>query len=333
MLLKKNIRNIPKLVSSQLDHLKDQFLVAACLRVYSADKLQEGILEHLGIKLDNTELSIPIESVIPSDSIGKYSNRNTNGYEIIRRDLPKETLYNSIESPNWGDASTYGTHTVNLPYERFPRDFCGPEFLRIKVSANNTRPNQKQYAIMFEVDQVLDRESPDFEAKLLKCLNILQENVGACGVKKSGLSIQDYLKTIVVGWEVLPPGTREEVIERIFMSRKAPSEQDQKTAGERYDFFMRLKPQKLIYGTSGLQRYFGALLENDLVVFENVEYGNAIYIMFNDWQELSKLARTELLSGRYGKNFQRIPHVSGWKNQVKIFVEAHRNKEFQMKMT
>ncbi len=38
--------------------------------------------------------------------------------------------------------------------------------------------------------------------------------------------------------------SREEALERIFANRK-PSDEDKNTAGERYDFFMKLKPKKL----------------------------------------------------------------------------------------
>jgi hypothetical protein len=89
---------------------------------------------------------------------------------------------------------------------------------------------------------------------------------------------------------------------------------------------MKLNPQKLVVGFSGTQRYFGALIEEFLIVFENIEYGNAIYIMFNGWQDLSRRTRTELLSGRYGLNFERIPHVTGWKQKVIALVESHRKK-------
>jgi len=321
---KKNIRKIPKSVEVQLDKIKSRYIVAACLCVLPSEKILKGELKHLGIKLNDTELSIPEDSVLPDESIGKYSERNVNGYEVVRRDLPKETHYNPVETPNWGD-STYGTHTVELPYEKYPRDFYSPQNMRIKIEAQDKNPDKNRYVFTFEVDKVLDREAENFKDDLLECLNILQENIGTCGVQKSGVSLSDYLETMNVSWEVLPPGTREEALERIFANRK-PSAEDKNTAGERYDFFMKLQPKKLIYGATGLQRYFGALLEKDLVVFKNIQYGNAIYIMFKEWEELSKRTRTELLSGRYGENFERILHISGWKGRVRILVASHREK-------
>lgn len=112
---KKNIRKIPKSILRQLEHLKDErYIVVACLRVYSShDLLGESALEHLNVHLGGNELSMPEDSVLPPESSGKHSFRNINGHEVIRKDLPKETRYNAVESPNWGD-SYNGTHTETV---------------------------------------------------------------------------------------------------------------------------------------------------------------------------------------------------------------------------
>ncbi len=323
---KKNIRKIPKLVHVQLKRLNERYIVAACLKIVSSQQLLQGELKHLGIHLSNEELIVPEDPAVPPVTSGKYSRRNIDGYAVIRKDLPKETHYNSVECPNYGDWYN-GSHRVDLPYRKYPRDFYGPEHICVKINTKEKGKNKKQYVLTFELDSVLDRKDPNFERDLLKCLNILQENIGMCGVQKANASFNDYLQTTKVDWIILPPGTREEVVDRIFAGYKSPvPEEKKKTAGERYDFFKKLRPKKLVYGMSGIQRYFGALLEKDLVVFENVEYGNAIYIMYSNWQELSKCTRTELLSGRHGKEFNRVPHISGWKDKVEHFVERSRKK-------
>ena len=142
-------------------------------------------------------------SVLPPEESGKCSKRNVNGEEIIRKDLEKETHYNAIESPNWGD-SYNGTHTVYLPYEKYPRDFIGPRLTRLKILVPNSDAGQKSYMIVFEVDRVLDQKAKRFKDDLLECLNLLLENVGSFGVQPSDATIADYLQTLKVSWEVLP---------------------------------------------------------------------------------------------------------------------------------
>jgi hypothetical protein len=101
--------------------------------------------------------------------------------------------------------------------------------------------------------------------------------------------------------------------------------EERNVAGDRFDFFMTLNPYRLVYGKSGFLRYFGALISDKLVVFENIEYGNAIYIMFENWQELSKRTRIDLRSGKYGSSFIRIIHQKEWKTEVRDVIESRRN--------
>jgi hypothetical protein len=322
-MIKKNIRKLSPAIKQRLKQFRDDDIVAGCSRRYTAADLAKGRLAHLGVRLFDGKLQFP-ESIIPPARSGKYSARNVNGYEVIRKDLAKETHYNTVEAPDWGDRSN-GTHSVHLPYEKYPRDFYGPELAGIKISSPNRGADRSEYTLVFEVDQVFNRKNRGFGPSLLAALNLLQENIGSSGVQKSGATVADYLKTMTVSWEVLPPGTREEAVQRLFRNRQ-PSPEEKATVEERYDFLIGLKPKKLVYGLSGIQRYFGGLLEQDLVVFENIQYGNAIYVMFEDWQDLSKRSRTELLSGRFGKNFERIPHASGWKSQVKGVIKAARKE-------
>ena len=87
---------------------------------------------------------------------------------------------------------------------------------------------------------------------------------------------------------------------------------------------MSFTPEAMIYGRSGFQRYFGAKLKDDIVLFENVEHGNAIYVMFDEWEKLSQKSRLELLSGRYGDGFERVIHAGGWKAKVCRIVQMHQ---------
>lgn len=320
--MKKNIIKIPKDIYTQIKTMDSTEIVAGCAVKFKTEEILAGKLAHLGISVDTQGLHLP-DSIIPLKSQGKYSDRNLNGQVIVRKDLPKETHYNSIESPNWGDVY-YGTHTVNLPFKKFPRDFNPPRELEILMTCSNTQPNLSSYIIAFQVKEVLDIRSKDFEEKLLEDLNLLQENIGKYGVHPANVPIIDYMKSLHVSWEILPPGTLEETINRVFRGKSPTTEQKDVTT-ERYKFFMGLKPKEFIFGQSGFRRYLGALLDDDLVIFENIEYGNAIYILFNNWEELSKLSRINLLSGKFGENFERVIHTNEWKSRVESIIAEQRN--------
>lgn len=321
--MKRNLRKIPDHLIAKLKTMKTDEIVAGCAVKFKAGDLAAGRLKHIGIALDESGLHLP-DSVLPPADRGKYSTRNIDGEEIIRKDLPKETDYNAIESPNWGDWSN-GTHTVYLPFQRYPREFRPPRELTLAIQSKDTRPGLPVYIIAFRVEEVLSQKSKLFKHRLLENLNLLQENVGACGVEPADESIANYAKTLHVSWEIFPPGSRDEAIRRLFHGR-SPTNDEKDNAGERYDFFMSLKPKSLVYGSSGFRRYFGALLEDNLAVFENIQYGNAVYVLFDGWEELSKKSRIDLLTGKYGTDFKRVIHKSGWKGQVRGIVAAKRDE-------
>ena len=92
---------------------------------------------------------------------------------------------------------------------------------------------------------------------------------------------------------------------------------------ERLAVFARLRPTHFISGTSGFVRYFGAKYADDFVIFENVRYGNAIYVMFEQWQTLSQKSRIDLLKGDFD-GFERIEHRDGWEHRLEAMLERHR---------
>jgi hypothetical protein len=295
--------------------------VVGCARLFSAEAIQNGELSHLGIELREDGLHCP-ERIIPAAEQGKFSRRNVEGWEEVRRDLPLETHYHNIESPNWGD-SYNGTHTVSLPYKAYPRDFHPPRELEIVLHCENREPTQNTFVIAARVDEVISQSSSDTEELLFENLNLLHENIGACDAGPADSSIGEYVRTLHLAWDVLPPGSREEALQRLFRGRQ-PTRQQKDTAESRHDFFQSLEPRRIIVGTSGLRRYFGALIEDNLVVFENIQYGNAVYIMYEDWETLGQRSRIELLSGRLGDQFDRVIHKDGWQTEVRLIVEARR---------
>ncbi len=318
-MLKKNLFKVPQHILYKVKESNSRHFVAGCIKTYSKKEIQDGLLKHLGIIFENEKLVFPNEK-IPDPIRGKYCDRNTNGYVIKRYDLPMEKYSITIEAPNYGD-SYKGTHDVTWIKERYQRDFIAPRLSSIKIECKDPSSNLDNYIFKFEVSEVLDKETEDFEIRALECLNLLQENIYKSDLVDAGSTFSDYLQTIQLSWEILPPGTKEEVIERIFRGTK-PSREQIETATDRYDFFIKLNPQQLVYGRSGFHRYFGALIKEDLVVFENTQYGNAIYIMYENWRELSTKSRIELLSGSFGSNFDRVIHKVGWKNKVKKIIES-----------
>ena len=298
--------------------------MAACVHKIPRTAIETGRFSHLGIRLSEGEIQYS-KFIVPHYDVGRTSQINSEGEEIIRKDLPMITKTYSFDTPNYGDWSN-GSHTVNMDRKVYQRDHIPPSENEISIELVAKEGPEELYVFRFAISEVMDTTSKAFKDRLLFNLNLLLENVGAADVFASTATISEYLKTLYVTWELLPPGDKEGNINRI-LTNLSDSPEIREKIRDRYDFLEKLRPMALIQGHGAFKRYFGAKFSDSLVVFENMEYGNAIYVMFGDWAEQSKRSRQELLaSGQEGKTFIRIPHVLKWKTSVKKIIAERSNK-------
>jgi len=226
--------------------------------------------------------------------------------------------------PDWGDWGN-GSHDVSRDRDVYQRDFDPPKDLDISIALLTTEPGDDPvFVFRFRVEEILNKRGADLKKDLFDNLNLLQENTGGADVFPADANLTEYLKTISVYWEILPPGERTETLARILSKFRAPSQELREKLLDRYMFLEKLEPVAYISGTSGFHRYFGAQFADNFVVFENLEYGNAIYVMFDDWEELSKLSRMELLKNRRGAGFVRIVHRTEWKKLLTQLIKNQR---------
>jgi hypothetical protein len=234
----------------------DQIAVA-CVKKIPAAVLRAGTYGHLEMSMQG---DVPVFSsrVMPQPMHGKCSQWNAQGREIVRKDLPMVTKTFSAETPNWGDWSN-GSHEVYWDREVYQREVIPAKELEISIERLTTEPgNDPIFVFRFRVEEVLNKQAADFEQNLFDNLNLLQENTGASDVFPADADSVEYLKTISVFWEILPPGERTEILAPILSKFPAPSKELREKLLERYSFLEKLKPIAYISGTSGFQRYFGA---------------------------------------------------------------------------
>lgn len=159
--------------------------------------------------------------------------------------------------------------------------------------------------------------------------------------------MEDYLKDLSVTWDFLPP---EEVeIYPGFPPRggegKPMSADDLELLKRRtIDLFMEKKefygstnPMFRVRGKKTFDGYIGYIYPNGKVVldkfFENAEkgelaYGNAVYIMnLDDFYELSKFSKTELIRDRLCKRFV---HAGEWKDRVLKEINSGKSESRDM---
>ena len=318
---KKNLLKVPESISKKIEDLDGMFVVAGVKLIPGKD-IDDGVYNHLQISRNENGIQMP-ESIEPPAASGRWSKTNIGGKVEKLKHLPKVTKTFSFETPNFGDASTYGTHTVYQDRQVYQVKFIPPKHLRIKLHLLEERPRADDfsYLIKFEISQPLTKTQDNLASELLYNLNVLQENTGVSDVFPSETPLEDYVNSIQLEWEIFPPGERGADIQRLAQGRRF-SPPEMAILDERYDVLRALQPTDILKGNSGFQRYFGAKFADDLVVFENLRYGNAVYVMFEDWQNLSQKSRLDLLASD-GVGFNRIPHTDGWEKQLRFVVQNH----------
>jgi hypothetical protein len=323
---KKNLFKIPDLILVKAQRMESKKVVVSTALNFKHSEIMAN-LRHLSIRVDGAVLKFEPE-ILPKRERGRFSRKNLNGFTIIRKDKPKiKKQIHCGDRPYFGDWSK-GSFSLVVEREVYQRDFHPPQEISISISLVDTKVinDENQYLLKFTVNKVLDLENPNFENQLLYCLNLLQENIGKVDVFSPNASEEEYMKNINLLWDIFPPGVRNEDIERILEGKRTIPNDLKQQIEDKYDFLVSLNPQAIITGTSGMRRYFGAKYSDNLVVFENLEYGNAIYVMYENWDELSKLTRTQLLS-RSEKDFDRVKHTQNWKSRIASIIKKKLNTE------
>lgn len=313
---KKRFFKIPKKIRADLQNIKDNDVKVLAAKTVKRSDLESGLFAHLGLDIDLVKAGQSWE-VMPSDTFGTISNRNQLGWFTTRRDLPKYTKYFYHDIQNFGDGSTYGWSTVAIPREVYERDETPPYLFHLEIKIENINADGS-VDLICSVDEIFDKASTHFEEDLLFAINLLQENFGDVGV--IGSTSPTPVFSSHLDWDVFPPGNIDEVIQRISSTDKIHIDPDLELIKDRLDLFQQFEPQQFLRGLGGNAHYIGAKFSDDLVVFENIKYGNALYILYEDWEELSKQPRSDLLRKKTSQ-FDRIIHTHGWKNRFAVLMQ------------
>jgi hypothetical protein len=313
----KNFRRVPNQIIERLQNFSLDDVVIATAKRLRPEDIQK--YSHLGLGIANGNLIVP-EPFVPNASAGKYSKINIEGLDYKRIDLPKIQKEICFFASGWKSRST---HLVCNTREVYQVDFVRPK--EVELSITLLEEGDGLYLIKFAIEQVINKHSPDFKEEILYNLNILQENVGSVDVFPSQATLADYAATIRVEWELLAAdqlGASEAVTQLLAGKRHLTAEQ-RLIMEERIAIFKRLRPTHFICGSSGFVRYFGAKYADDFIVFENARYGNAIYVMHENWQELSQKSRMDLLKGNR-EQFERLEHRDGWEDRLEAMLQRYR---------
>tara|TARA_R110000796_G_scaffold23085_1_gene66394 strand:- start:830 stop:1843 length:1014 start_codon:yes stop_codon:yes gene_type:complete len=318
---KKSFRKLPAKLSAKLGEINSPDVKVLAGKRISRAALDSGEYEHLGLTSKTLSVGQRWE-VVPLEEIGTRSKRNQHGWEIIRDDLPKYTKYFYHDIAIYGDAARNGWTTAAIPRKVYERDFTPPYLFHIEVYVSEQFPDGT-FGIVFSIDEVFSKLSSSFDDDFLFAVNLLQENTGVSGVVPS--SDPEFVFTSELDWKIFPPGSIDEVVRELSQAENSAHSPDPNEIRERLLLFDQFEPTEYIRGLGGNDHYIGAKFADDLVAFENLKYGNALYVLYEDWKELAKKSRRELLK-LSSKKYDRIVHTEGWQTRFAALITDELKK-------
>ena len=130
---KKKFRTLPKSIRVELQRIVvDDIKVLAGKRI-STDDVVAGTYAHLGLKHETLQVGQSWD-VVPPMNVGTTSKRNSEGWTVTRKDLPKHRKYFYRDIPIYGDAARNGWTTAAIPREVYETDSYPPYLFQIEVS-------------------------------------------------------------------------------------------------------------------------------------------------------------------------------------------------------
>lgn len=304
---KKNFNSIPHHIGRELSAINSELIEVACIKKITLNEIKN--YQHLEISCNEQGLIIPNEAVIPSEKMGRFSKYNIYGRTIVRKDLPKVDRWYFWDIPIYGDYSK-GTITASQKRNVYQREYWDPEYLAIKIELISSSNNV--YLVKFSFEHPISKDSSTFDHDLLFRCNILQENLQECHAYAPESPKETYINTYYLDWDIFPPG---QLSPEVIYSRSNASKGKVELTEfkKRLEVIRGLNVKSEIQGKGIFSKYFGVILDNDIVIFENTFWGNALYVVYDNWENVSKIPRSELIKMDPAKrNFERIVHGKYW---------------------
>lgn len=312
----KAFRQIPEIIMAKISLLKEEYFKVETVVKISKAKLNSGQYKHIGI--DNSDKFLLF--VLPKENTGRASYYNMHQRVIVKHDEPKVLKSFYWEAPNFGDPNK-GWHEIYFTKMVYSRVYIEPQFLHIEIE--KLQESDIEAVFKFSIDRAISKNDPNFGTELLSELNLLQENVGNSDIFPLNTPIVDYLKTITLTWEIFPKGTKDQEVNYLLGRFSPRDELEESGIIERYEVIKSLNPVEIFTGLCGMHKYFAAIIREDIVVCENLRYGNAIYILRENWADLSKKDRLTLLA-YHREEIIRIFHTTNY--QRYLYLEISRLK-------
>jgi len=263
------------------------------------------------------------QSVLPN-IIGPISRFNANGKYITHKDQPKEQRYITTFEWSWEQwAPGGGKETqydfVDVYRECYPRTLIPPPGLEVgKITVKG-----ESYAVVGTF-----KKGRATEDEIVHGINLCLELFGDFEIVVGG----EFNKTRYekINWKFLPPGEYpwQHIVSHVTKNNRR-SERYLKVVVDRQEFLLGKNPVKVYTGEGGFKEYV-AYVFSDFAILDSVTLGNALYIFGQDWADLSKLTKAQIISGQLA--IGRVVHTKGLKKEVSRRVDELKKPKKKQKV-
>ena len=322
---KKTFRKLPPVIENALGQLAPgASCVVGCTKVLTEAELAAGLYQHLCIGA-MADLSPELQVLLPSPNVGPASHANAIPEERPLKDRPKYAKLMHGRAPSWNGERL---HRTTFHREVWQRVLIPPALALLGFRALAEPSAEGGVAVQFEVQEALDSADPEFRDKLLRCVNLLQENVGAVGVHPLDPAAAGAVRSRSedLGWVPLDEAATEAVLARIAQRSAGQGGEVFRLMRERFHCIRKLEPRRILHSARGFVGYFLIDYCDNLAVFENLEVDNALYVVRADANSLRGMTRNELFA-RVGEDVERIVHTKDWMQQLDNIVRLARDDQ------
>lgn len=319
---KKGFRKLPASIEVALSRFHPHnYCVVGCSKVIPLTELEEGRYVHLGIR-SASDFHSDFVSVIPSPNGGPASFANATPIERIDKRRGKHSKLIRGRAPTPGRLTSHRT-----TYRRYVwhRTYHPPAMAHIVFKRFISEQGDNRLLVYFQIQERINVSDPECRTKILRGINLLQENVGVVDLLPAGRAEEESILRISedIGWRVLPESEHRHALDRLISQIGHDKSERAKVIQDRFDYILRLNPRRILHSTHGFVGYFVIDFCDNLSVFENLEVDHAMYVVRCAADELSRLSRSQL-KARLGADVERIIHSKGWKKRLASLVNEAR---------
>lgn len=267
-------------------------------------EVDDQLLARMGFELP----AIPGATALPA-VVGRVTRFNAEGKWHVRRDLPKELRF--VGSRSWTrqewrgrDQTEEVEDTIYIYRWAYPRDLIEPPSVEL------TYVEHEGNRLVVSPELTFQTADADLNKHVI---NLMLELFRSCEIVLNDLARLTPPAELRANWVMLPPG--EHPWERIeahigaVFAGKTPSVA--KAVLERQRVILAHEPAVTWRGLGGFSDYIAYIFPNlGLVVLESIYYGNALYVLGENWEDLSKLTKAQIIQHQLAE--RRIVHSKGW---------------------